>query len=168
MVGLTGCGTSFNAETVQIYDAGNGVNERGGGVDVLNALVVDNGDQTGTLSVALLDKLGGGDEVTTIRATLDEKPIEVNQNLQPLVLCPGRLLILGPDAEVTVSGDGFAAGGVLTLSITFRDAEPVTMDVPVVARNEKDSDIYAGIATTPGASAAAADCLSASATPSAA
>ena len=145
--GLTGCGTGFGAETVQVYDAGAGVNARGGGVDVLNALVVDNGDETGTLSVSLLDKLGDGDEVAAIEATVDDQPLEVSQSVQPIRLCPGRLLVVGPDATVTLGGDGFAAGGTLTLSMTFRDAAPLSLDVPVVAR----SAMYDGIAETPAA-----------------
>jgi len=62
-------------------------------------------------------------------------------------LCPGRIRVVGPDATVTLGGDGFAAGGTLTLSMTLRDAAPLSLDVPVVAR----SAMYDGIAETPAA-----------------
>ncbi|MGI8676395.1 MAG: hypothetical protein ACR2JT_05610 [Nocardioidaceae bacterium] len=156
LAGLAGCGTGFGAQTVQVYDAGAGVNARGGGVDVLNALIVANEDGTGTLSVSLLAKFGDGDELTTVDASDGpDQPIEVTQSVQPLPICSTRLTIVGPDAAVTFSGD-FVDGQTVTLALTFADAAPVTMQVPVVARG--DTDIYDSVAETPGADEPQQDC----------
>ncbi|MDQ3166739.1 MAG: hypothetical protein M3Q17_11410 [Actinomycetota bacterium] len=143
---LTGCGTGFGAQTQQVYDAGEGVNVRAGDVWALNALVVDNGDGSGTLSVSLLDKSGDGDELVGVKVTtVADEPIEVAQTPQPLVLCADQLAILGTTAAVTLEGDSFAAGYNVTLSMTFRDAEPVRVQVPVVER----TDVYDSVAATP-------------------
>ena len=154
---------------MQVYDAGVGVNDREGNVYVLNALVVDNGDSTGTLSVSLLDKFGDGDQLVAVQATTDTgEPIEVQQNTKPIELCGGQLAVLGPNAEVMLGGDAFAAGDTVTLDLTFRDAEPVRMAVPVVARLVGEgSDPYDSVAESPpDAAPSPSECSSASLTPS--
>ena len=154
---------------MQVYDAGVGVNDREGNVYVLNALVVDNGDSTGTLSVSLLDKFGDGDQLVAVQATTDTgEPIEVQQNTKPIELCGGQLAVLGPNAEVMLGGDAFAAGDTVTLDLTFRDAEPVRMAVPVVARLVGEgSDPYDSVAESPpDATPSPSECSSASLTPS--
>jgi hypothetical protein len=164
---LTGCGGPGDAQTLQVFDAGVGVNDRSSDVYVLNALVVDNSDATGTLSVSLLDKSGDGDQLVGVEASSNTgEPIEVQQHVQPLELCGGELEPLGPDAEVMLSGEAVAAGGTITVTFTFRDAEPVRATVPVVGRLE-GSDLYESVAETPPAVAEPTDCASASPTPSA-
>ena len=167
---LSGCGgAGRGAQTTQVYDAGVGVNDRDGDVYVLNALVVDNGDSTGTLSVSLLDKVGDGDQLLALEAITDTgESIEVQQDTKPIELCGEQLVVLGPNAEVMLSGDAFAAGDTVTLAFGFRDAQPVRMAVPVVARLEGEgSDPYDSVAESPPATPVApSDCASASLTPS--
>ena len=150
---LTGCTTGFDAEVLYVYDAGVGVNDRSGDVYVLNALVVDNGDGSGTLSVSLLEKTGEGDQLVGVEAaTVEGEPIEVSLNADPLELCGEQLAVVGANAEVTLTGDNFAAGDMVQMVFTFRDAEPIRMQVPVMSR---DTDVegavnpYESVATTP-------------------
>src|SRR5919197_357824 len=85
---ISGCAdTSFDAQTNAVYDAGAGSNSRGDGVDVLNALIVDNGDGPGTLSATLLLNPGEFDEDDAPASvtfddfavtTLDDQPIDAN------------------------------------------------------------------------------------------
>jgi len=151
---LTGCGYGSTPQTMQVFDAGTGVNDRSGEVYVLNALVVDNGGGSGTLSVSLLDKSGDGDQLTAVDAATSEgEPIEVQFTVDPLELCAEQLAVVGSNAEVTLSGDNFTAGDTVQLAFTFRDAEPVRTHVPVVPRSthtEGIGDQYASVAPSPG------------------
>jgi hypothetical protein len=171
LLALTGCGGPGDAQTLQVFDAGVGVNDRDSDVYVLNALVVDNADSTGTLSVSLLDKSGDGDQLVAVEAATDAgEPIEVQQHVRPLELCDGNLEVVGPGAEVTLAGDNFAAGDVIELSFTFRDAEPVRMGVPVVSRItdvEGAINPYDSVAETPPAVPKPSDCTTATPTPTA-
>ena len=154
---LTGCSRGFDAEVLHVYDAAVGVNDRSSDVYVLNALVVHNGDGSGTLSVSLLDKSGEGDQLVAVEAaTAEGEPIEVALNADPLELCGEQLAIVGSNAEVTLSGDNFAAGDMVELVFGFRDAQPVRMQVPVVSRDnntEGIGDPYESVAATPGEAA---------------
>ena len=154
VMALAGCSTGFDAEVLHVYDAGVGVNDRSSDVYVLNALVVDNGDGSGTLSVSLLDKSGEGDQLVAVEAaTVEGEPIQVALNADPLELCPEQLAVVGANAEVTLTGDNFAAGDMIQMAFTFRDAEPVRMQVPVMSRHtdvEGAVNPYESVAPTPG------------------
>lgn len=150
-----GCHTNFGAQTEQVYDPGAGVNDRSGGVYVLNALVVANPDSSGTLSVALLDKRTAPDQLSSVdAATADAQLVDVTQNIQPLPLCPERLTNLGPTAAVTLKG--VTAGDVVAIGFTFSNASPVRLDVPVVSRGSDQT--YAGVAKAPSASPSVPPC----------
>lgn len=149
---VSGCSdTSFDAQTNAVYDPGVGSNARGGGVDVLNALIVDNGDGTGTISAALVlnpGSFGLREELTTVTlnqlevSTLDDKSVSSNLEAGGVTLAPNEPVKLGQDTVATVSGDNVAAGDMVTLDLTFdQDAQPVTMDIPVVERTEMYDDI---------------------------
>lgn len=161
-----GCGTGFGAQTQQIYDPATGVTIRTGDVYVLNALFVANTDSTATLSVSLLDRFGDGDQLVGVEVAIGEgEPVEVTQHVQPFELCAGQLVVLGSTAAVTIDGDNFTAGDTVELALTFRDAEPVRAQVPVVARD--DSGTYDSVAESPdGATSPPQSCQSASLTPS--
>jgi hypothetical protein len=142
---LAGCtDTSFNAQTNDVYDPGAGSNARGGGVDVLNALIVDNGDGTGTISATLVLNPGEFDhdvEMSTVTmdelevTTLDGDPVESTLVEGGVSLEPNEPQRLGDEPLATVSGDNVAAGDMVTLSVAFDTlAEPVAMDIPVVTR----------------------------------
>lgn len=155
---VTGCSsTSFDAQTSAVYDQGVGTNARGGGVDVLNALIVDNGDGTGTLSATLVFNPGSfedQDELSTVTlstlevTTLEDATVASRLIEGGVTLEPNEPIKVGDDALATVSGDKVAAGDMVTLSLTFdQDAEPVELDVPVVERTE----MYDEVAEAPAA-----------------
>lgn len=155
---VTGCtDTGFDAQTSAVYDQGVGTNERGGGVDVLNALIVDNGDGTGTLSATLVLNPGSFEDqdalstvtLTTLEVTTLEDEAVATQLIEGgVTLEPNEAVRLGDDALATVAGDNVAAGDMVTLSLTFdQDAEPVEMDVPVVERTEMYDEVAEAPAT---------------------
>jgi hypothetical protein len=159
MTALTGCSTSFDAQTNAVYDPGAGTNARGGGVDVLNALIVDNADGTGTLSTTLVYNPGEFDDDIELppTITLDEmtvttlgaEPIDSTLVAGGIELVPNESVIVGEEPDATVSGDNFAAGDFVVLNLGFdAAAEPVQLQVPVVTR--EDTDWYDDIAEVTG------------------
>lgn len=159
VVALSGCGsTSFDAQTNAVYDQAIGTNVRGGGVDVLNALIVDNGDGTGTVSATLIFNPGEfdagvdlPDQVTMDQfavTTLDDKPIESTLVDGGVELEPNQAVKLGDEALATVSGNNFAAGDMVTMNVAFDEAaQPVELEMPVVSR--EDTEMYDEVAEAP-------------------
>jgi len=132
-------GTSnFDAQTNQFYTPAEGVNERSGAVDVLNALVVSDEDGQGrfiaglvndsdTTDDALTDVQGAGD-FSDIRGTV-EAPIDVASN--------GFVQLADEGAEpVVLQGDQIVPGRFVELTMTFQEADPVTVTLPVVTAED--------------------------------
>lgn len=149
LVALSGCSTSFDAQTNAVYDPAAGTNARGGGVDVLNALIVDNADGTGTLSTTLVYNPGEFDDNVELPptitldemtvTTLSDEPIDSTLVSGGIALEPNESVKVGEEPVATVSGDNFAAGEFVWLNLGFdAAAEPVRLQVPVVTRENTD------------------------------
>jgi hypothetical protein len=145
---LSGCGTGMDAQTNAIYDPGDGVNERGGDVDVLNALLVANPDGTGTVSAALLNNAQEVDEVTEIAVSADGEELRVDGSGLPVELPPSPRSPLNIEDEAALYVEDIEAGYFVTLSMQFQNAAPVEIEVPVVERGDEPSnDMYASVPT---------------------
>jgi hypothetical protein len=138
---LTSCG--FNYATDKVYTPAPGVNDRDGRVDVLNAMVVATADGKGTFVASLVnnetpkvengkltdvdDQLTGleGSGGSTLTATLKE----------PITIPGGGLVKLADGNGIPVEGDSIKLGSFVEVTLTFENAEPATMKVPVVPNN---------------------------------
>lgn len=139
---LTGCGTGRNAETSRNYDAAVGSNDRGGEVEVHNALFVANDNQTATLSTRLLNTTDEVNKLTGVTVTGEQnQPLKVTLN-GPLTLTPGQLAEVGDDGEVFLDASDVVPGYFVTITFEFADSASIAMDVPVVER----TDIYSTVA----------------------
>lgn len=151
LMGLVGCGTGFDAQTIEPYDPGVGANERLDTIDILGALVVANGDGTGTVSATLIGQPGTEHELGDVRAeTLGGEEIDVqvdgsftvtSQTQQPQKLGDASA---EETALIVLSGDTFAPGDFVEVTFAFSDAEPFEVQMPVVTRGEDDT--YAEVA----------------------
>ena len=151
---LSSCG--FNYATDKVYTPAEGVNNRDSRVDVLNAVVVATEDGSGTFVASLSnnetpafedgglsdvdDQLtglaGAGD--TTLTADLPQ-PIDV----------PGGSMVKLADGEgIPVTGDSIKLGDWVEVELTFENADPVTMTIPVVPNN-RDFEGQDGTTLTP-------------------
>lgn len=147
MLGLSGCGTGFDAQTNQAYQPGDGSIERTADVDLLGVVAVDNADDTATISASIMNKSDADDRlvgVTGAGRSGDAIDVEV---ADPVDLPPGDLVSLGEEPEVVLSSDELAPGYFTDLTFEFENAGPVDIDVPVVSREE--SETYAEIAEAP-------------------
>lgn len=143
-LGLSACGTSFDAQTNQQYQAAIGADLRTGPVLALNTLFVDNGDGTATLSTTFVNK---SDEEQTLQGVLvavgDEAPVMV-EPASDVVVPVGVSRRVGEDGEIVVELDALSAGVYADAAFTFEPAGDIEIETPVVAR----SDIYDDVART--------------------
>lgn len=147
LLGISACGTNFEAQTNQAYQAAAGSNERAAGVDILNMLAVENADGTATVSATVLNKSGGDDSITAVSAT-DEEGDDVDVELsQPVALPDGKSVMLGEEPEIVISDEDLSAGYYTTLTLQFDSIAPVQIQIPVVDRG--DEGTYDGIAEAP-------------------
>ena len=145
---LSGCGTGMDAQTNAIYDPGDGVNERGGGVDVLNALLVANPDGTGTLSAALLNSGTEPDQLTDVAVSVEGEELTIDGDGLPVELPASPRDPLNIEDEAPLYVQDVEPGYFVTLALTFQNGAPVEIDVPVVDRGEEPrNDMYASVPT---------------------
>lgn len=147
LLGVSACGTNFEAQTNQVYQAAAGANHNTGQVKLLNVLVVDNSDDTGTLSASLLNKVDEDDTISGVTGTNTEGDAIDVELVEPVELPAHELVLTGEEAQVVVSSDDLTPGRYVTLTFQFEDAAPVEIDVPVVERD--DHGIYDAIAEAP-------------------
>ncbi len=132
-------GTSnFDAQTNQFYTPGEGVNERSGGVDVLNALVVADEAGRGRFIAGLvnnsdltddaLTQVQGAGETADIQGTL-ETPIEVVRD--------GFVQLADEGVDpILLEGEAIVPGRFVDVTITFQEASEVTVKLPVVTSED--------------------------------
>jgi copper(I)-binding protein len=145
---LGGCGTSFNAQTNQVYQPAVGANASGE-VDVMGVLLVANSDGSATLSAALENNRDQAQQLTSVSATTREgAALEVRSPKSQVSLAPAQLTQLGKvtDSSVYLVPAGAEAGRFVEVTFTFSETEAVTIEAPVVARNS-EYDSIAGSAS---------------------
>ncbi len=142
---LSGCtATGDDAQTNQQYQPGVGANLRTGQVKLYNALAVDNGDGTATVSAVVANTSDEPQKLDGVTARHGDGEVEVET--APAIIGAGDSFNTGPAATAVLRGDTVKAGTYVTLTLTFDRAGDVTIDVPVVTRTE----MYDDVASKPG------------------
>lgn len=133
---LSACGgTNFGAQTSQIYNAGIGSNHQSGDIEVLNAVFVDNGNGTATLSAGAYAEPPQGDAVSGVDAVNGEGDDVAIQMRSPVDLPVAQLVSVGEQQPtIVISGENFRVGYLIEITLSFESAAPITMRVPVVER----------------------------------
>lgn len=133
---LTACGTSFDAQTNQVYQPAVGANERGE-VESHNTLLVANRDGSATLSAGVTSTLDADQTLTKVTVT-DEagETLSVQAPKSALTLPAGALVTLGgvTTDSVFVVTSGADPGAYVRITYTFSDSSPLEVRAPVVAR----------------------------------
>ncbi len=157
LVAISGCAANFSAQTQAIYQPALGSDDRSGDVFVLNALVLADGEGNGTLVTTLINQTSPTDFLTGMTAKmLGGGGVDVGALptvTSTVANAPSTGIELPTQAAVKLPDDGLiqlhaadlAAGGYLTLSLTFKEAAPLDVDVPVIA----ESSTYDGITVGP-------------------
>ena len=141
---MSSCGVNFDAQTDQVYNPAVGVNDRGGSVDVLNALVVSGSAGSGTIVATLVNN--DQDDSDSLRGVAGAGQ-DTGLNVQlggPTTIAAGGLLNLADQGKVIVRGREILPGKFVEITFSFDRGKAVTVQVPVVSADNPD---YAGIAT---------------------
>ncbi|MGJ9411548.1 hypothetical protein ACHAAC_02465 [Aeromicrobium sp. CF4.19] len=150
-VGLSACGTGFDAATNQQYQPGIGANQREGDVTVYNALLVQNSDGTLSFSGGIVNDV---DEPQTLEgasfvpSTSEDDAAELTEVTpsSEVTVAAGGVFTIGSAGELAgLEVPGTSEGRYVTITLTFDGAGDVTVDAPVV---ERTAD-YSGVAAAP-------------------
>lgn len=147
VVPLTACsaGTSnFDAQTNEVYNVAEGVNDRAGAVDILNALVVSAEPGSGRLIVGLVNNnTNEDDELASVQGAGDYQDLTVDLADGDPTIKAGRLTQLADPgaAVVLITGEQVRPGAFIELTFSFRNAQPSTMQVPVVPQEDDFADV---------------------------
>lgn len=135
---LASCG--FDQPTDRVYTPGVGVNDRDGEVDVLNALIVSGAPGSGSVVATLSNNnVDEADRLTDISGA-GENSAQISLD-SPIEVPRGGTVSVSDEAEVSVEGERINSGAFVEITFTFENAEPVTVEVPVVARRGPYADI---------------------------
>jgi hypothetical protein len=144
--GLSGCaGTGMDAQTNAQYQAGVGANVRSGSIQLFNALAVDNGDGTATLSAAILNRADTPAKLTGATARGSDGSA-VEATTAPAIIDPGQMFNTGKAGAVILQDKELTAGEYVRVKLTFNGGRAVSVEAPVVARTA----IYDEVATNAG------------------
>jgi hypothetical protein len=145
---LTSCAADFNAQTNQQYQAGVGTTDRSSTVYVLNALVAANDQGEGTLVGTLLNQSKNADGLRAVTAAdLSGDPITIPDLTQPIALPSQTAVKLQTGGAVRLSGSNLVLGDFIQVTLSFEQAAPITIQVPVVAGGA--GTLYTGIPIGP-------------------
>ncbi len=131
---LSACGTSFGAQTNQVYQPGVGANERGE-IESHNTQLVGNTDGSATLSATLLNTLDEPQTLTGVTiANADGDDLKVRSPKIALPLPSDELTVLGKGGGIYVATEGATPGSYVTITYSFDGPADLTVRAPVVAR----------------------------------
>jgi len=129
---LSACGGNFNQQTNQIYNPAEGVDDRSGSVDVLNALVVSTENGSGTVVTTFVNNnLDRKDRLESIAGAGDDSNLEVTPG-GPTTIPAGGLLNLAQRGRNFIEGERVRAGNFVDLTFTFQHGTAITVNAPVV------------------------------------
>jgi hypothetical protein len=137
-------GTSnFDAQTNQPYTPAEGVNERSGGVDVLNALVVSDGGGRGRFIAGLVNNSDTTDDaLEQVQGSGDTAGIEGSLATPIDIVRDGFVQLADSGVEpVMLDGRQIVPGRFVELTITFQQAGDVTIQLPVVTAEDDYADV---------------------------
>ena len=129
---LASCG--FDYQTDQVYTPSEGVIDRSGNVDVLNAMIVSGEDGSGTLVAGLVNNdTEDSDTLSEVSGAEEDLTVTVENAGGPVEIPADGLVQLADEGSFAVTGDQIQPGMFVTLKLTFENAGSVTLDVPVVS-----------------------------------
>jgi hypothetical protein len=158
---LSACTNGFDNQTDAVYQPSVGVNDRSSEVDVLGAMVVAPAKGKDGVFIA---SLANNDQTTSDKLTaVDAQGVKVTLGDVPPIPAGGLVNLASEKiGGVPVTGAAVKPGGYVLVRLTFANADPVTVKVPVVV----DDGPYASITPKPSSSASPSASSSASSSPS--
>jgi hypothetical protein len=164
---LVACGSGFDAQTNQIYQPADGVNDHSSEVAVVNAVLVADDEGNGTLVASLINEDTEEDSLVGVEAaTSTGLPLTATIAEGEVPLPPSEPVQLADNASVSVAEtaaaspaegeettlSGVEPGAFVSITLQFERAAVVELSVPVVGQDSEHSDVYEDIEVVPPAS----------------
>lgn len=128
------------AQTNAIYTPAEGVNDRDGSVDVLNALVVSDNQDGGRIIAGLSNNdTSEADELTGVSVAEGDAQVELGEG--DTEIPAGGNLQLADDDAAQVLVTGVALGRFVRVTFEFSNADAVTVNMPVVQAGDDFADV---------------------------
>jgi len=134
---LTGCASGFNATSIKPYAPSDGVEANTGDIRILNLLVVSTG-ANGVVSGSIVNRGTSRDALTDLTSPDGTVDLTGNGKIPPKAAIR---LGAGTETSATISGLTKLPGETITLKLTFRRADPVTIRTLVVPASGDYSSI---------------------------
>lgn len=129
---LSSCGGNFNQQTTQIYNAAEGVDDRSGSVDVLNALVVSSESGSGAVVATFVNNSQTrADSLKSIAGAGNDADLTITPG-GPTAIPAAGLLNLADRGRNFVEGEQIRAGYFVDVTFTFEHGTAITVNIPVV------------------------------------
>ncbi len=127
--GVAGCAGLW--PTDEIYNPGVGVNNRASDVNVLGATIVSGSPGQGNFIATLVNRSTTPDQLTSVEAD----GMTVAGGATPDIAAQGLVNLAETLKGIPITGDAkkLEAGRFVLVRLTFKNADPVTLNVPVVA-----------------------------------
>ena len=131
-------GTSnFDAQTNQFYTPGEGVNERSGGVDVLNAVIVAEEEGRGRFIAGLVNNSDLEDDaLVDVQGAGESADVQGSLEEEIPVVRDGFVQLADEGEPVLLEGDAIVPGRFVEVTITFDKAAEATIKLPVVTAED--------------------------------
>jgi hypothetical protein len=132
LLAATTASCGFDYATDRVYTPADGVNNRDGEVDVLNAVIVWDGEGKGRFLATLVNNsLEAPDQLTAIEGDVETEKVPTAE-----IPLGGLLNLASTPTPVDVTGE-FAEGDMVTVTLDFATADSATLVVPVVAARDQ-------------------------------
>lgn len=131
LLAATTASCGFDYATDRVYTPADGVNNRDGKVDVLNAVIVWDGEGKGRFLASLVNNsLKAPDQLTALTGDVETEKVPAAE-----IPLGGILNLASTPTPIDVTGE-FAEGDMVTVTLDFATAESATLEVPVVAARD--------------------------------
>lgn len=132
LLAATTASCGFDYATDRVYTPADGVNNRDGEVDVLNAVIVWDGEGKGRFLASLVNSSQESpDKLTAIEGDVETEKVPTAE-----IPLGGLLNLASTPTPIEVTGE-FAEGDMVTVTLDFATAESATLEVPVVAARDQ-------------------------------
>jgi copper(I)-binding protein len=131
---LAGCAAGADAQTLQPYQAAEGTNAESGSVAVRNLLILADAHGKGVVHGAIVNTGNTEDRLVGIEAGESEEGVKV-EGSRAFPLRTKRSLLLPPATGKPITVTGAEPGEMVTLTLSFEEAGPLTTEVQVLTED---------------------------------
>lgn len=161
-LGLSACGTGLSAQTNAVYQASVGADQRQGDFESYNTIIVANGDDSWSLTAALLNTTDDAGQLVSYTVA----PLGGGQSIsakpdKPVSIKAGALTTIGYEGEAIFDSSDLVNGEYAVVSLNFSNGSTTEIETPILPRTGDLEEIVGGPVETSSAEQSAVEDASA-------